>query len=367
MKRNKEKESRICGRGGKAPRKQLATKVARKSAPAIGGVKKLHKFRPGTVALREIRKYQKSTELLIRKFLFQRLFREIAQDFKTYLRFQSSSIAALQEASEVYSVGLFEDTNLCAIHAKRVTIMPKDMQLAMRIRVLTGPQAQATQQVTGPNPKGFETARHQDTDRSARSNLHMAARSISSAAPHALVEHTPLYDKVTQEDNDDLSSYATKGGSIIDVDLTTTTLLPIGESSPRKTSGPTNAPDLQQKLTLKLIDTVLGVRIMRRKEEAQEEKTKPSHNVRRDTSLIDCERILQAKEKEKETYTRGWDQTTHHDTGMQMEKGVPAGQQKPQAKEGRTLGNSFEATLRVLANVSKKSKKHGTPPTAEAA
>ena len=120
--------------GGKAPRKQLATKAARKSAPATGGVKKPHRYRPGTVALREIRKYQKSTELLIRKLPFQRLVREIAQDFKTDLRFQSSAVLALQEASEAYLVGLFEDTNLCAIHAKRVTIMPKDVQLARRIR-----------------------------------------------------------------------------------------------------------------------------------------------------------------------------------------------------------------------------------------
>ena len=143
--------------GGKAPRKQLATKAARKSAPATGGVKKPHRYRPGTVALREIRKYQKSTELLIRKVSqcikpsyrdiqsadlaslfpqlpFQRLVREIAQDFKTDLRFQSSAVLALQEAAEAYLVGLFEDTNLAAIHAKRVTIMPKDIQLARRIR-----------------------------------------------------------------------------------------------------------------------------------------------------------------------------------------------------------------------------------------
>ena len=92
------------------------------------------RYRPGTVALREIRKYQKSTELLIRKLPFQRLVREIAQDFKTDLRFQSSAVLALQEAAEAYLVGLFEDTNLCAIHAKRVTIMPKDIQLARRIR-----------------------------------------------------------------------------------------------------------------------------------------------------------------------------------------------------------------------------------------
>ena len=108
--------------------------AARKSAPATGGVKKPHRYRPGTVALREIRKYQKSTELLIRKLPFQRLVREIAQDFKTDLRFQSSAVLALQEAAEAYLVGLFEDTNLAAIHAKRVTIMPKDIQLARRIR-----------------------------------------------------------------------------------------------------------------------------------------------------------------------------------------------------------------------------------------
>ncbi|KAK3343955.1 histone H3 [Lasiosphaeria hispida] len=108
--------------GGKAPRKQLASKAARKSAPSTGGVKKPHRYKPGTVALREIRRYQKSTELLIRKLPFQRLVREIAQDFKSDLRFQSSAIGALQESVESYLVSLFEDTNLCAIHAKRVTI-----------------------------------------------------------------------------------------------------------------------------------------------------------------------------------------------------------------------------------------------------
>jgi histone H3 len=114
--------------------KQLATKAARKSAPASGGVKKPHRFRPGTVALREIRRYQRSADLLIRKLPFQRLVREIAQEYKHDLRFQSTAILALQEAAEAYLVGLFEDTNLCAIHAHRVTIQPKDMQLARRIR-----------------------------------------------------------------------------------------------------------------------------------------------------------------------------------------------------------------------------------------
>ena len=120
--------------GGKAPRKQLATKAARKSAPATGGVKKPHRYRPGTVALREIRRYQKSTELLIRRLPFQRLVREVAELIGGKLRFQTHALAALQEASEAYLTSVFEDTNLCAIHAKRVTIMPKDMQLARRIR-----------------------------------------------------------------------------------------------------------------------------------------------------------------------------------------------------------------------------------------
>ena len=120
--------------GGKAPRKQLASKAARKATPASAGQKKPRRYRPGTVALREIRRYQKTTDLLIKKAPFQRLVREVAQDFKADLRFQSSAVMALQEASEAYLVGLFEDTNLCAIHAKRVTIMPKDIHLARRIR-----------------------------------------------------------------------------------------------------------------------------------------------------------------------------------------------------------------------------------------
>ena len=120
---------------GKAPRKQLATKAARKSAPSTAGVKKPHRYRPGTVALREIRRYQKSTDLLIRKAPFQRLCRELTQkQSRGDFRFQASAIGALQESSEAYNIGLFEDTNLCTIHAKRVTIMPKDIQLARRIR-----------------------------------------------------------------------------------------------------------------------------------------------------------------------------------------------------------------------------------------
>lgn len=102
-------------------------KIARKRSKPI-------RYRPGELALREIRRYQKSTELLIRRLPFQRLVREITQDFKTDMRFQAATMAVLQEAAEAYLIGLFEDTNLCAIHAKRVTIMPRDIQLARRIR-----------------------------------------------------------------------------------------------------------------------------------------------------------------------------------------------------------------------------------------
>ena len=130
----------------KAPRKQLKPKAqkkkkgkaqgSRKTLPASQqGMRKPRRYRLGTVALREIRWYQKSMELLIRKLPFQRLVREIAQDLgKMSIHFQSGAIIALQEASEAYLMGLLEDSNLCAIHAKRVTIMPKDIQLACRIR-----------------------------------------------------------------------------------------------------------------------------------------------------------------------------------------------------------------------------------------
>ena len=119
---------------GKAPRKQLATSGSRQSAHSIAGIRRHCRYHPGTVALREIHCYEKSTDLLIRKLPFSRLIREIAQDFKGDLRFTSTSLLVQQEASEAYLVGLLEDTNLCAIHAKHVTIMPKDMQLTRRIR-----------------------------------------------------------------------------------------------------------------------------------------------------------------------------------------------------------------------------------------
>ena len=99
-----------------------------------GRLVKPHRYRAGTMALKDIRHFQGSTALLIRKLPFQRLVREIAQDFKTDLRFQSAAILCLQEAAEAYLVRLFDDANLCAIHARRVTIMPKDILLARRIR-----------------------------------------------------------------------------------------------------------------------------------------------------------------------------------------------------------------------------------------
>ena len=119
-----------------APKTALAAAAASKAAMMIShhALKRAHRYRPGTVALKEIRRYQKSTELLIRKLPFQRLVREVASEFMMDVRFQSHAIMALQEACEAYLVGIFEDTNLCALHAKRVTIMPKDIQLAKRIR-----------------------------------------------------------------------------------------------------------------------------------------------------------------------------------------------------------------------------------------
>ena len=119
--------------GGKAPRKNLTTVAKRQADPR--NVKRPHRYRPGTVALREIRRYQKSTTLLIKKMPFQRLCREIAQlEVKKNMRFQGSAVLALQTASEAYLVSLFEDTNLCALHANRITIHVKDMRLARRIR-----------------------------------------------------------------------------------------------------------------------------------------------------------------------------------------------------------------------------------------
>ena len=138
-----EELKRVLAKKREEERKKAAARLAKKGGQKApkGGVKKKYRYRPGTVALKQIRQYQKTTELLIRKLPFQRLVREIAGDSEVItsplcgkVRFQSAAIMALQEAAEAYLVGLFEDSNLCAIHAKRVTIMPKDIQLARRIR-----------------------------------------------------------------------------------------------------------------------------------------------------------------------------------------------------------------------------------------
>ena len=118
--------------GGKAPRKQLATKAARKTAPHEDEARR-RRFRPGTVALREIRKLQKSTHLLIGKSTFQRVVREVAQEFKPDVRFQMGAIEALQHTTEAFFVELFEEAQIAALHAKRVTIMKQDIKLAIRM------------------------------------------------------------------------------------------------------------------------------------------------------------------------------------------------------------------------------------------
>lgn len=92
------------------------------------------RYRPGTRALREIRKFQRTSDLLLRKLPFQRLVREVAGNVKQDLRFQSVAVEILQHAVEDYMVQVFEDCVLCAVHAKRVTVTPKDLKLAMRIR-----------------------------------------------------------------------------------------------------------------------------------------------------------------------------------------------------------------------------------------
>lgn len=119
------------------PRKKAVFRSHTKDSPKkkhSGKTGHPHRYRPGTVALKEIRKYQKSTELLIDRLPFQRLVRDVTEGIKSGIKFQSQAIFALQEAAEAFLVGLFEDTNLCAIHAKRVTVMPRDMQLARRSR-----------------------------------------------------------------------------------------------------------------------------------------------------------------------------------------------------------------------------------------
>ena len=128
------KTRRGAGKSIKAPQLPPEQVAAAAGGEAAQVEKKKRRWRPGTVALREIRHFQKGTDLLLRRLPFQRFVREIAQEWKADLRFQDKAITALQEASEAYLVGLFEDTNLICVHRGRQTITQKDMQLARRIR-----------------------------------------------------------------------------------------------------------------------------------------------------------------------------------------------------------------------------------------
>ena len=111
-------------------RSTFAKKQLRSQTGQASMQQQLHRYQPGTVVLREIWRYQKSTELLICKLPFQCLVRKILQGYGVGYRVTLAMMMALQEAAEAYLVQLLEDSNLCAIHAKRITIQPKDMQLA---------------------------------------------------------------------------------------------------------------------------------------------------------------------------------------------------------------------------------------------
>ena len=133
MARVKKTGSEIKRRTG--PAQKVPRAVASKKAPAPAkSIAKPHRFRPGTRALLEIRKFQRRTDLLIKRLSFERFVREIAQDYMAAPRFRPDAIDALQTAAEDYLVKLFEDTNLICIHAKRQTISVRDLQLARRIR-----------------------------------------------------------------------------------------------------------------------------------------------------------------------------------------------------------------------------------------
>ena len=134
---------KIATKGGKQPHKHILHKLLKQTS-STGGIKKLQRYHPGLLALREICRYQQSMESLIQKTPFKKLIKEISQEYRicpegpgtpsVQVRFQSTALAALQEAAENFLVGLFEDVNLLAVHAKRVTVMPHDIRLALRIR-----------------------------------------------------------------------------------------------------------------------------------------------------------------------------------------------------------------------------------------
>ena len=140
---SKSTSKKVAMKGEKQPRKHLLHKLIRRNKSSTGGIKKPHRYHPGLIALRENRRYQQSTDCLIKRTPFNKLIKEISQKYKAcsdgpgtpsvQVRFQSMALAALQEATENFLVGLFEDVNLVAVHTKRVTVMPGDIRLALRI------------------------------------------------------------------------------------------------------------------------------------------------------------------------------------------------------------------------------------------
>ena len=134
---------KIATKGGKQSHKHMLHRLLKQTS-STGGIKKPHRYHPGLLALCEICRYQQSMESLIRKTPFKKLIKEISQEYRicpegpgtpsVQVRFQSTALTALQEAAENFLVGLFEDVNLLAVHAKRVMVMPCDIRLALRIR-----------------------------------------------------------------------------------------------------------------------------------------------------------------------------------------------------------------------------------------
>ena len=134
---------KIATKGGKQPRKHLLHKLIMQNKSTTGGIKKPHRYHLGLLALREIHRYQQSTDCLIKRTPFNKLIKEISQEYRVcpggpgtpsvQVRFQSTALAALWQAAENILVGLFEDVNLLAVHAKRVTMMPHDIRLALRM------------------------------------------------------------------------------------------------------------------------------------------------------------------------------------------------------------------------------------------
>ena len=134
---------KIATKGGKQSHKHMLHRLLKQTS-STGGIKKPHRYHPGLLALCEICRYQQSMESLIRKTPFKKLIKEISQEYRicpegpgtpsVQVRFQSTALTALQEAAENFLVGLFEDVNILAVHAKRVMVMPCDIRLALRIR-----------------------------------------------------------------------------------------------------------------------------------------------------------------------------------------------------------------------------------------